>query len=358
LRNQYNLMKFLHNLLNAYVFKPDLELQKTYCLTSLLNSQNYSARIFTLRVLTLLCLFACIFFSLISMITQLFVICCHNLPSENSTRKRKGSSVDQIQDYANSDNDFDDDQHYLDVNNKNKKRASDSRRLCCKCNCLLCPFAFFTAFSSLAFLSILLGLIVYLFSLCYMKNVNLVYDREFLPDYMTRAYQHNAWLFDIQQFGVSFYAFLIAVFLYTISFVATCVITCRIQMSPAWRTRNTETYDVLGMHDIVFNKKKASVKKSNSYIKLCKENQNSQNSIARLNGGVSINKDNKENNNKDEKEDKKSVKSVKSTNNKSDNNKYVNLTHNVTSNSLKCPEAVPEDDADSYGESQPLNARK
>ena len=325
LRSQYNLVKFTRGLLNHYVFKRDQDPSNQYCLQRLLSSQSYSMRIFTMRLIILFSLLLCVIFTVFGLLTLLCVVCCHNLPS---SKRKKMSSVDQINELNYGGHS---DEEASETDNEVKK----SKVRCCKCNCLLCPFVFYSIFSFFAFLSIFFALVVYLFSLCYVRNVYLIYDLEFLPDYMTRAYQHNSWLFDIQKFGMSFYALLIAVGFYLISFIATTCISCRIQMSPAWHGRHTESYEVLQMHDIVFNKKKASIKKSNSYIKLCKES-NSNNSTTK-------------NSDKDNKEEKKKEKSVEKTNG---GNKYVNLTNN----GIKCPEAMPEDD-ESCGEHQALTTK-
>jgi hypothetical protein len=318
LRSQYNLYKFMRGLVNHYILRPGQDASNQFCLRRMLASQSYSVRIFSLRLLTLLSLFSCVLFTVFGMLTLLCVVCCHNLSSGKS---KKLNSVDHINELNYAGGQSDEEQSEVGHSGEVKK----ARKCCCKCNCLLCPFVFFTIFALFAFLSVLTALVVYTFSLCYARNVYLIYDLEFLPDYMTRAYQHNPWLFDIQRLGVSFYALLISVGFYLVSFVATTSISCRIQMSPAWRTRHTESYEVLQMHDIVFNKKKASVKKSNSYIKLCKESG----------GGDGSNNSTAKNS------DKASAKETRNSN----GNKYVNLT----SSGIKCPEATPEDDGDSCG---------
>jgi hypothetical protein len=331
LRSQYSLYKFTLGLINHYVLKPGQDPTNQYCLQRLFESQSYSVRIFSLRLLTLTCLLLCVIFTVCGMLTLLCVICCHNLTP--SKEKRLQSSVDQINELNYNGHS---DEEQSDTGGDVSKKAR--RNCCCKCNCLLCPFVFYSIFSLLAFITVLAALVVYTFSLCYARNVYLIYDLDFLPDYMTRAYQHNAWLFDIQRLGLSYYALLVSVGFYLLSFVACVSISCRIQMSPSWRSRHTESYEVLQMHDIVFNKKKASVKKSNSYIKLCKESGGGGGNGGGSNSSTAKNSD-------------KEV-AVVVTTRSSNGNKYVNLTNN----GVKCPEATPEDD-ESGGEGTALTSK-
>ena len=147
------------------------------------------------------------------------------------------------------------DEEELDAagSNPGKSRARCCCCTCCKCNCLLCPFAFYSAFAILSFASIALGLAAYTYSLCYVKNAYLIYDYEFVPEHITRAYQHNPWLFDIQRLGASFYTALAAFIFYALALVnATCV-TCRIEMSPAWRRSRSQCYEVLQMNEYVLD---------------------------------------------------------------------------------------------------------
>lgn len=130
----------------------------------------------------------------------------------------------------------------------------------CKCNCLLCPFVFYSTFSILAFVSHLVGLIVYVYSICYIRNAYLIFDVGFQPQTITKAYQYNPWLFGIQEIGISFCAVMISFVFYLIMFICSTCITCRIQMSPAWVTRHESSYEVLQMQDITFNNKKLEKK--------------------------------------------------------------------------------------------------
>ncbi len=141
-------------------------------------------------------------------------------------------------------------------NNEGAKLSS----CCCKCNCLLCPFVFYSTFSILAFVSHLVGIIVYVYQICYIRNAYLIFDVGFQPQQITKAYQYNPWLFGVQEIGVSFYAIMVSFVFYLIMFICSTCITCRIQMSPAWITRHTSSYEVLQMQDITFNNKKLEKK--------------------------------------------------------------------------------------------------
>lgn len=343
LRNKYHMWRFTLNVFDRYILKSGQDRNNSYCLRSLMNSQSYSVRLFSMRVVVILSLLFCVFFSILALITLLCVICCNNL---QSGKNKKLNSVDQINELnygASDDEGGSDGAHANDQSRSSSNRPVKcaGRNCCCRCNCLLCPFVFYSIFTLLAFLSILFGFCVYLYSTFYTRNIYLIYDLDFLPDYMTRAYQHNPWLFDVQKYGISFYALLIAVVFYLLAFIITTWLSCFIQMSPSWRTRGTESsYEVLEMHDIVFNKKKAQVKKSNSYIKLCKEGGSNTNSN---HGTVNKNSDLKPELKREGSKEKTIV---------NNGNKYVNLTNS----GLKCPEAQPEDD-ESGAENQGLTTK-
>lgn len=231
LRHHYNLIKFIGKVIGRN-FTDENDSNSEFCLKNLLKSNSYTVKIFVFRVFTLLSVSVCAIFTLLCFFSIIFVSCCHNLPQKS-----------QSNGHLASEEDFD---------------ISPSKRpgKCCKCNCLLCPFLFHSIFSFLALLACLTALGTYLFSLCYIQNVNLVYEPEFIPEHISQAYQYNSWLFDIQRFGVSFYTFLSAFFLYLLVFVTSISISCRIQLSPEWKNRYANSYEVLQMHDIVLNNKK------------------------------------------------------------------------------------------------------
>jgi len=216
LRNQYNIWQFMVKTCN----KPN-EFYKMF------KSHNYSVKIFLMRLMTLAGFSLCILFTLLSLITMLFVICCRNLSHRKNVYNRcaptsavhtsasmgerlnrnelncAGGGVGTMMDLDLADDDLDD---------ENTSRI----RNCCRCNCLLCPFAFFTVFSWLSFLSFTFAFCMYMTCLSYVRQSYLIYDSEYVPMYITSAYQHNPWLFNVQQFGVSFYAMIVAYVLYIV----------------------------------------------------------------------------------------------------------------------------------------------
>lgn len=257
-RNQYNFFSFLKQALDLKE-RFNSKSSSNFCLSEILKSGNFTIRIFLLRLLTLLSFGFCILFTILCLITVLFVTCCHDLKDLSKSENQNDFGL-----YGDSpeDEDF----------SESKAKLSSC---CCKCNCLLCPFVFYSSFSILAFVFNLLGLIVYVYSICYTHNAHLIFDSGFQPTQITRAYQYNPWLFDVQEFGISFYAVLLSFVFYMIMFICSTCITCRIQMSPAWIGRHTSSYEVLQMQDIVFNNKKlekAEAKKAKKAKK--KKNKN------------------------------------------------------------------------------------
>lgn len=249
-RNQFNFFSFLRKALDLNE-RFNSKSTDNFCLSEILKSENFTIRIFLLRLLTLIGFGFCLLFTILCLITVLFVTCCHNLRDQ----PKSGSQAD-IGLYGESEED--------DFESGSKKN------ICCKCNCLLCPFVFFSTFSILAFVFHLFGLIVYVYSICYTRNAHLIFDSGYQPPLITKAYQYNPWLFSVQEFGVSFYSILISFVLYMIMFICSTCITCRIQMSPAWVSRNTSSYEVLQMNDIVYNNKKlekAEAKKAKKFKK-------------------------------------------------------------------------------------------
>lgn len=238
LRNQYNIWQFLVNTCD----KPQ-EVLKMF------KSNNYSVKIFLMRLLTLFGLTSCVLFTLLCLITMLFVVCCRNLSDQKNNRVQHHSSA-SFADRLNrnetlncADNcavveDLDDD--YDESTSKLKN--------CCRCNCLLCPFAFYSFFALFAFVSFTFALCTYLVSLSYVKNSYLIYDTDYVPAYITSAYQHNPWLFNVQQFGVSFYSLIVSYVMYLLVLILSSCITCRMEISPAWRGRYADSYEVLQMH--------------------------------------------------------------------------------------------------------------
>lgn len=262
LRHQYNLISFAKHAIDSFIKKNDSFNESDFCLKKLLRSSSYSVKIFVLRVVTLVSLIACVLFTILCIISIVFVSCCNNL---NGKRKTSFNPSNEFSYVLASDEDY-------------STENLSSKSKCCKCNCLLCPFVFYSFFSFFALLFCLIGLCVYLFSLCYVRNAFLIYDSEFIPEHISRAYQYNSWLFDIQRFGISFYAFVLSFLFYLLVFIMSTCVSCRIQMSPAWRRRYTDSYEVLQMHDIVLNKRgnAKSYGKSSFYKKINKENKNSE----------------------------------------------------------------------------------
>ncbi|RNA17731.1 hypothetical protein BpHYR1_042120 [Brachionus plicatilis] len=233
LRHQYNLITFIGKVMGRN-FTDENDANSEFCLKNLLKSNNYTVKIFVLRMLTLLAVSVCVVLTLFCFLSIIFVSCCHDLPYKSESNG-----------------------HLASEENFEISPARSSRK-CCRCNCLLCPFLFHSIFSFLALLSCLTAMCIYLYSLCYVQNVYLVYDPEFIPEHISQAYQYNSWLFDIQRFGVSFYTFLSSFFLYLLVFITSICISCRIQLSPEWKNRHINSYEVLQMHDIVLNSKKIS----------------------------------------------------------------------------------------------------
>lgn len=77
-RHQYNFLTFLEKALNL---KERFSSQSTdnFCLSEILHSENFTIKIFLLRLGTLLSFGFCIMFTILCLITILFVTCCHNL---------------------------------------------------------------------------------------------------------------------------------------------------------------------------------------------------------------------------------------------------------------------------------------
>ncbi len=252
LRNTYNIWQFLNKLT-----------QKPNELLKLFKSNNYSVKIFLLRLHTLAGLAVCVAFTVLCLLTMLFVICCRNLSNHknnytstnNSNNKNNNNKVTKHHSSAsiamnrNSNEAGVDTCAVVDDLDDDFDESTSKLKNCCRCNCLLCPFAFFTLFSLCAFLAFTFALSMYLLSLSYVKNSYLIYDHEYTPAYITLAYQHNPWLFNIQQFGVSFYSLLVAYCLYLIVLISSSCITCRMEISPAWRGRYSDSYEVLQMHN-------------------------------------------------------------------------------------------------------------
>lgn len=211
---------------------------------------NQSAKVFTYRMFTIVSMLGCIKFTLLCLITLIFVSCCHDVPVSYSNtaggKKRKHSLDDDSNGFNCADHDAFD-QYSLSASGS----GSHQRSCCCKCNCLLCPFVFFSIFASFAALFALASLGFYLVSAYHFKLNYLIHDPVYMPDYVTKAYQFNPWLFDVYTFDASFYTLIAACLLYSVALISAISISCRIQMSPAWRRRYADSYEVLEMHDIM-----------------------------------------------------------------------------------------------------------
>ncbi len=77
-RHQYTFFTFLKKALNLKE-RFSQNSTDTFCLSDILKSNNFTVRIFLLRLATLLSFGLCIIFTLLCLITALFVTCCHNL---------------------------------------------------------------------------------------------------------------------------------------------------------------------------------------------------------------------------------------------------------------------------------------
>lgn len=142
-----------------------------------------------------------------------------------------------------------------DPNSPENDEDEEKSGCCCECNFLLCPFVFFSIFAFFALLACLAGVAFYVFSVTLVNQSYLVYEageqhREYgtyMPEHLIQAYQYNSWLFDLVQFGVSFYAAFVALALYLSVFVVALFVTCRISMSPGWKYRRQKSnnYDLL-----------------------------------------------------------------------------------------------------------------
>lgn len=248
-------------------------------LANLFMSDSYTIRIFSSRLITLVSIVFCVFFTILCLLTLLCVTCCHNLNSHNSDEDV--NKVGQRNDYnfalANEE-DFE----IGSLASLHKK----NRSCCCKCNCLLCPFAVFSFFSFFAFLAALLALCSYVYSVLLVRNSYLIFDNEYFPDHLIQAYQYNSWLFDMIKFGISFYAMLISFLLYLLVLIMSTCISCRIQMSPAWQNRNSNNYDLLNQTE------------TNNYQLLNRSNKIKQDTANKNGSSININNNNSNTNTK------------------------------------------------------------
>jgi len=284
--------------------KNNIKNNDDFCLRKLFASDNYSVKAFVFRMITFLSFVACIVCSILCGITLLFVICCNNLGE-----KRK------VLDHSNE-------YHVPDTTDEYETYENVSKPCCCRCNCLLCPFAFYTFFSLLAFIFCLIGTVVYLFATSYLKNLYLIFDTEYVPERITQTYQHNPWLFNVHQYGMSFYSLLIALSLYLLVFIVAICVSCRIQLSSGWRKRYSDSYEVLQMHDVHLNHNHqlanvTSDKRNNSSSKLKAINDKSNVSLS-------------------------SKKSKKRNSSDDDDNGFLTETHLLTASSGKARLAVAE----------------
>jgi hypothetical protein len=275
-----------------------------FCLRKLFASDNYSVKVFVFRMVTFISFLACIVCSVLCGITLLFVICCNNLGE-----KRK------VLDHSNE-------YHVPDNTDEYETYENVSKPCCCRCNCLLCPFAFYTFFSLLAFIFCLIGTIVYLFATSYLKNVYLIFDTEYVPERITQTYQHNPWLFNVHQYGMSFYSLLIALALYLVVFIVAICVSCRIQLSSGWRKRYSDSYEVLQMHDVHLNHNHQLANMSNE------KRNNSSSKLKNINDKSNVSLSSK--------------KSKKRNSSDDDDNGFLTETHLLTASSGKARLAIAE----------------
>jgi len=108
-----------------------------------------------------------------------------------------------------------------------------------KCTYILCPFAFYSVFSLLSLICCLLSILSYLY----------IVFQDFQKLMSEDIYRLNSWLFSVHKFSVSFYALLAACAFYAITAFISIIITCRIQISPGWRSRYSDSYEVMQVQE-------------------------------------------------------------------------------------------------------------
>jgi hypothetical protein len=302
LRHSYDLWKFVKQLFNLdhhldnlsnsissrrLVFNETSKQKESdkIHLNHLFTAESYTIRIFSSRLITLVSIICCIFFTILCLLTLLCVTCCHNLVDIDDLDANV-NKIDQRNDYnfalANEED--------FEIGSLSSSYKKKSRSCCCKCNCLLCPFAFFSFFSLLTFLACLVALCSYIYSICLVRNSYLIYDQEYIPEHLIHAYQYNSWLFDLIKFGISFYAILISFLLYLLVFIMSTCISCRIQMSPSWKYRNKQnhSYDLLhhspgdnGNNYLLLNRNNKIKQDIGNLAKSNSNNNNSKNNTTR-----------------------------------------------------------------------------
>lgn len=238
-RYKYNIIEILNNLPRIYNESND----------------NNDTKYIIYYLIILFSFFLCSVFTILCFFTLIFLKCCSYVSDTSQSVKSEfyfnrhkifyGSSYESsYEDYDNyhsyqdnGDNYYD----YDDINDDSEYNINyQSKFNCFKCTYYLCPFIFYSIFSFLSLGFYLTGLFSY-FYLIYLNYTFLLQN--------SQIYKLNTWLFDIQKFGPSFYLLLLSGFFYLLTVFLSIYITCRIQMSPQWRSRYSDTYEVLKMQE-------------------------------------------------------------------------------------------------------------
>lgn len=219
---------------------------------------KYELLTMKLNLLSLFSFLLCAFLTIICLFTLLFVRCCSyrkdsilsakteyydnyynnkkratylvtsNSSDETTSAGHKYRKINMtIDESINNEDDY-------DIDNTSKCN-------CCKCTYYLCPFIFYTIFTFIAFAlcSFGLGLLFYQIYLIYQNNQS---------NYL---YKLNTWLNSIYKLGLSFYTLCAAWLFYGVTFLFSIYVTCRIQMSPEWKSRYSDVYEVSQMQQIL-----------------------------------------------------------------------------------------------------------
>ena len=196
---------------------------------------------FNFNLLSLFNLLLCAVFTIFSFISILFIKCCSY--KTESTASVKAEYYDNYNKRSNLVGFNDKNQKTVDNDDEDEDDDSEyttSGCSCFKCTYYLCPFIFFTIFALLAFLCCLTGLSVYIYSnFSIYKNIY----------FKNQLYHLNSWLFHLNSVGISFYTLCGSCIIYAITVILSIFVTCRIQLSPEWTSRYSETYEILQMHE-------------------------------------------------------------------------------------------------------------
>lgn len=227
-REKYDYIRYIKS-----IFENNLRVNKT-------GTDKYEFETFNFNLLSLISLLSCAVFSIFCFISIIFIKCCSYKTESTSSVK-----AEYYDNYNKRNNrvGFDSKNKNGDDNNEDDDDDSDyttARSGCCKCTYFICPFIFFTIFVFLAFSCCITGLSVYIYSnFSIYKNIY----------FKNQLYHLNSWLFNLTKVGISFYTLCVSCIIYAITVLLSIFVTCRIQLSPEWRSRNSETYEILQMHE-------------------------------------------------------------------------------------------------------------